>query len=99
MAETTPTTPGVASNLTQPPGASNMTQPPAKKKVKIRALQAISVNDLTIAPGGIAEVEEEIAAEYCDRKFEGVYAFGGERSNGTSERHSIRRAERVTAKN
>lgn len=99
MAEPTAPNPAVASNLTAPPATSNMTQAPAKKKVKIRALQAIWVNDLTLAPGGIAEVDEEIAAEYCDRKFEGVYAFGGERSKGTSERHYITRAERVTPKN
>lgn len=96
MTTTPGTTAPVASNLTAPPSeATKLVQPEGKKKVKIRALRAIFVNDLTLAPGAIAEVDEEIAAEYCDQKFEGTYAFAGERSLGTSERNVIVRAERI----
>lgn len=97
-ANTTPAASGaVASNMTAAPNASNLVQPAAKKKVKIKALRAICVNNLTLAPGAIAEVDEDVAAEYCDTKFEGSYSFAGERSLATSERFQVVRAERISA--
>lgn len=101
MSDATKPTPGptsaVASNMTAPTpeGKTQLVQPEAKKKVKIRAIRAIWVNDMTLAPGSVAEVDEEVAEEYCDRKFDSGYAFAGERGMGTAERHVIVRAERV----
>jgi len=87
----------IASDMTAAPDAakSQLVQPSAKKKVKIRALRAIAIDNLTLSPGSIAEVDEETAAEYCDRSFDGGYAFAGERGNSTADKFKIVRAERV----
>lgn len=66
------------------------------KLVKIRAITPIAPDGVnTVAPGGVVEVSEAAAKEFCDRVFKGNYSFGGERSNQTAERHMVRRAERV----
>lgn len=84
-----------ASNMTAPPAASNMVAAPAKKKVKIRALQPIAVDGVTLAVGVVTEVDEEVAVEFCDKKFKGQYSFSGERGINSAERHMLVRAERV----
>jgi hypothetical protein len=83
---------------TAPKTEQQMVAPPAAKRlVKIRANQPIAYGDVTLAAGQEAEVSEEMAKEFCDRHFEGNYAFGGERSSesGAAERHRLTRAVRV----
>lgn len=72
-------------------------QSPGKVRlVKIKALQMIRVSDtVQVAPGKTAEVSEEIAAEFCDKVFQGCYDFGGERITPTATRHRVVRAVRV----
>ncbi len=93
MSEQTPAS--QASNMTAPQTASNMVAAQAKKKVKIRVLQPIVVDGATMAVGLVTEVDEEVAVEFCDRKFKGHYSFSGERGINSAERHIMVRAERV----
>lgn len=101
----TMTAPQAGASLVAGAGATPPTAPtegttldapaPKTKLVKIRANQAIAYGDVSLAEGQTAEVSEEMAKEFCDRKFEGNYAFGGERSEATSDRHVLVRAVRV----
>lgn len=85
-------------NVNLEPGEEgDTTQLIAKPKgVRIRANAAIAYEGITLGPGDEAEVSEEMAAEFCDRKFQGAYAFGGERGNGSAERHVHARATRLS---
>jgi hypothetical protein len=91
---------------TQPPTSdapTKMVAAPARAKlVKIRTLAPImtKANGAEAAEmhpvGSVLEVEESVAKEFCDRRFEGYYAFTGERTGrGSNERHMTVRAERV----
>ena len=48
-----------------------------------------------IEPGEEAVVDEDVAAEFCDKRFNGMYSFAGERSTPTATRHVVTRAVRV----
>jgi hypothetical protein len=67
----------------------------APKKVKIRAVTAIDYLGVQLKPGQEAEVSEEVAAEYCDRTFKGMFSFSGERDSKQATRNNIVRAVRV----
>jgi len=79
--------------------SANMSAVEPSKKVRIRAMHHIAWGkagqEQSARPGTELEVDEEIAREFCDRKFEGNYAFGGERGNATAERFTIVRAVRL----
>lgn len=72
---------------------------PKTKMVKIRAKSPIRLDrgkdTVSLAEGEVAEVTEAEAKEFCDKKFDAGFDFGGERSVQTSTRHTIVRAERV----
>ena len=75
-------------------------QPAGKRRlVKIKAITPIRVPSgkdfATVEPGTEVEVEEDVAAEYCDKSFHGMYSFGGERPLSTATRHVVKRAVRV----
>jgi hypothetical protein len=71
-------------------------QPEGKTRmVRIKAKQPIRLADgKHIAEGAVVDVSEEEAAEFCDRSFDGYYAFAGERFNDKTK-HKVVRAERV----
>lgn len=66
-----------------------------KKMVKIRAKYPIQDQGISLAPGDVADVPEDMAKEFCDRKFDFGYDWSGERDSASATRRMLARAERV----
>lgn len=84
------------------PATTQMNNPPKAqaKLVKIKAIQPIRFgpkdDPKIITPGQTAEVSEEDAAEFCDKKFDMGYKdkFGSSEKRD-AVKHIVTRAERV----
>jgi hypothetical protein len=83
-------------NAGKPAGIKNMVA--TVPRVRIRAKEPIRLKDeRTLSPGQEAEVDEEEAKEFCDKKFDNSYSFAGEVTDklANTMRNKIQRAERV----
>lgn len=71
-----------ATNMTQDPTRTKMIQP--VKTVKVKILRDVAVNEdggpRILKEGSVEELPIEVARDLVNRKYNGVYAFSGERS-------------------
>lgn len=83
-------------NLTNPP--QTQTKMTAPKLTKCRAVHPIDskYHGRIINPGEEVDLPEHEVAEFCDKRFKGVYSHTGEVSKKNAGRQLLRRAIRMT---
>jgi hypothetical protein len=83
----------------QTPQETKMVKKPetTQRMVKIKTLKDIRLDpeERVITAGQVVEVTEEQAQEFCDKVITGHFNHSGERDIQSTERHKVKRAERV----
>lgn len=77
---------------------TNLVKPEQKqtRMVRVQVKSPIRTSEgKTFKEGSVCEISEEDAKEFCDKKFENVYAFSGERDSDDAPRGKIIRAVRL----
>lgn len=67
-----------------------------QKQTWIKALRPIEISkDKVLIENQEALVDESVAVEFCDKKFQTCYPFSGERSDNEWKKEYIQRAVRI----